>query len=122
MHSYGLGSLIDHFGNHRASGDVPRAWGIDINCIEVYGFCSPISPRSGSPGGLNSRSNMLRKLLLSTALMALLVPALRAQSVDDIIAKNIQARGGMDKIKSVQTIRSSGKIEMGPMEAPGAVI
>jgi len=66
---------------------------------------------------------MLRKLPLLTALTFLLTPLLSAQTVDDIIAKNIQARGGMDKIKSVQTIRSSGTMTMGPgMEAPGSMI
>ena len=41
----------------------------------------------------------------------------RAQSVDDVIAKNIQAHGGMDKLKSVQTIRSTGKLEQGQIRA-----
>jgi len=46
-----------------------------------------------------------------------------AQTVDEIIAKNVQARGGMDKIKSVQTIRSTATMTMGPgMEAPGLMI
>ena len=53
----------------------------------------------------------------------LLTPMLSAQTVDEIIAKNVQARGGMDKIKSVQTIRSTGTMTMGPgMEAPGSLI
>ena len=66
---------------------------------------------------------MLRKLSLLTTLAVLLVPVLSAQTVDEIIAKNIQARGGMDKIKSVQTIRSSGTMTMGPgMEAPGSMV
>ena len=66
---------------------------------------------------------MLRKLFMSVALAALCVPALQAQTADEIIAKNIQARGGLDKIKAVQTIRSTGKMEFGPgMEAPGSYI
>jgi len=66
---------------------------------------------------------MLRKLSLLTTLAVLLVPVLSAQTVDEIIAKNVQARGGMDKIKSVQTIRSSGTMTMGPgMEAPGSMV
>jgi outer membrane lipoprotein-sorting protein len=40
-------------------------------------------------------------------------PAARAQTVDEIIAKNIQARGGMDKLKGVQTLRTTGKILFG---------
>jgi len=66
---------------------------------------------------------MLRKLSLSLAVAAVLTPALLAQSVDEIVAKHIQARGGMDKLKAVQTIRSTGKMEVGPgIEAPGIFI
>jgi outer membrane lipoprotein-sorting protein len=67
---------------------------------------------------------MLRKLPLLTAITFLLItPLLSAQTVDDIVAKNIQARGGMDKLKSVQTTRSTGTMTMGPgMEAPGMMI
>ncbi len=66
---------------------------------------------------------MLRKLTLLTTFALLLAPMLLAQTVDEIIAKNVQARGGMDKIKSVKTIRSSGTMTMGPgMEAPGSLI
>jgi len=65
---------------------------------------------------------MLRKLFLITVAL-LLAPLALAQSVDEIIAKNSQARGGMDKLKSVQTIRSSGKMTLGPgIEAPGLLI
>ena len=43
-----------------------------------------------------------------------------AQTADEIIAKNIQARGGLDKLKSVQTIKSTATMAMGPgMEARG---
>jgi outer membrane lipoprotein-sorting protein len=66
---------------------------------------------------------MFRKLSLVAALAALLAPAMLAQTVDEIIAKNVQARGGMDKLKSVQTIRSTATMTMGPgMEAPGLMI
>lgn len=66
---------------------------------------------------------MLRKLSFSLAIIAVLTSALLAQTVDEIVAKHIQARGGMDKIKAVQTIRSTGKIEVGPgIEAPGVFV
>ena len=65
---------------------------------------------------------MLRKLFLTAALVGAVCALSSAQSVDDIIAKNVQARGGTDKLKSVQTLRSSGKMEMGPMEAPGSMV
>ncbi len=66
---------------------------------------------------------MFRKLCFGIVVVAVLAPAVWAQTVDEIIAKNIQARGGMDKLKSVQSIKSTATIAMGPgMEAPGVLI
>lgn len=56
---------------------------------------------------------MFRTLLRILAAMALLAPAAAAQTVDDVIAKNIEAHGGLQKIKSIQTIRTSGKLDVG---------
>jgi len=62
---------------------------------------------------------MLKKVCLSIVALAILVPGLYAQTVDDIIAKNIQARGGMDKLKSVKSVKATATMTMGPgMEAP----
>jgi outer membrane lipoprotein-sorting protein len=42
-----------------------------------------------------------------------------AQTVDELVAKNIQARGGADKIKAVKSARTTGKMVMGQgIEAP----
>ena len=41
-----------------------------------------------------------------------------AQSVDEIVAKNIEARGGMDKLRSVQTVKTTGKLIGGGREMP----
>lgn len=65
---------------------------------------------------------MPKKWLLSVAVLAFLTPMLLAQTADEIIAKSIEARGGMDKIKAVKTMRSMGKMEVGPgIEAPGVM-
>jgi outer membrane lipoprotein-sorting protein len=65
---------------------------------------------------------MCRKMCFLLALMVL-VPAMWAQTVDEIIAKNVQARGGMDKLKSVKTVKSTATLAMGPgMEAPAVLI
>jgi len=40
-----------------------------------------------------------------------------AQTVDEIIAKNIQARGGLEKIKAVETRRATGKFSAGSFRA-----
>jgi len=60
---------------------------------------------------------MIRTFLL------LLCPALTwpivtcAQTVDDIIARNLQARGGVEKIKAVKTMRTSGTLRQGGFRA-----
>jgi outer membrane lipoprotein-sorting protein len=60
---------------------------------------------------------------VSMIALAVLAPCLLAQSVDEIIAKNVQARGGSEKLKSVKTIKSTATMSMGPgMEAPGLLI
>lgn len=62
---------------------------------------------------------MFRKFLMSLATMVLVAVPLSAQTVDEIIAKHIQARGGMEKLKALKTIRYSGKMVVGPgLEAP----
>lgn len=64
---------------------------------------------------------MFRKALLALAGVALLSPA-SAQTLDEIVAKNIEARGGLDKIKAVKTMRMTGKMTIGPgMEAPAVI-
>lgn len=49
---------------------------------------------------------------------ALAAPA-AAQSVDEIIARHVEATGGMDKIKSVKSVRMTGTMALGQgIEAP----
>jgi outer membrane lipoprotein-sorting protein len=60
---------------------------------------------------------MCRKLLLIVAALALLPAASRAQDVDEIIAKYIQAHGGMAKLSAVQTRRQTSKILLGSFKA-----
>jgi hypothetical protein len=60
---------------------------------------------------------MLRRALpglLAGAVLA--VPAL-AQTVDEVIAKSFEARGGLDRLRAVQSIRVTGRMSMGPTEA-----
>lgn len=66
---------------------------------------------------------MIRRMWVSMMALAVLAPCLLAQSVDEIIAKSVQARGGAEKLKSVKTIKSTATMSMGPgMEAPGVLI
>jgi outer membrane lipoprotein-sorting protein len=61
----------------------------------------------------------MRRLSLIAAAVAVMAPPAAAQTVDELVAKNLQARGGLEKLKGVQSLRMTGKITMGPgMEAP----
>ncbi len=62
---------------------------------------------------------MIRRVLGIAALALVAAAPAAAQSVDDIIAKNIAAKGGLAKMKAVQSMRATGKITIGPgIEAP----
>jgi outer membrane lipoprotein-sorting protein len=61
---------------------------------------------------------MLRKALPGLVLAAVLATPAAAQTVDEVIAKSFEARGGLDKLKAIQSIRMTGKMTMGPMEMP----
>ena len=60
---------------------------------------------------------MFRKLAFICALWALAPFVVCAQTVDEVVAKNVQAHGGSDKLKSVNTLRFSGKLDFGSFEA-----
>lgn len=55
---------------------------------------------------------MKRTLLL--LFVVVFTQCLIAQTADDIVAKAIAARGGLDRIKGVQTERFTGRISFGP--------
>ncbi len=42
-----------------------------------------------------------------------MVAAASAQTAEELVAKNLQARGGVDKIKAVNTLKTMGKIYVG---------
>jgi len=66
---------------------------------------------------------MIRRICLSVIALAVLAPSLLSQNVDEIIAKYIQARGGADKLKAVQSIKTTATMTMGPgMELAGTVL
>lgn len=64
---------------------------------------------------------MLRHTLLALgATTALVIPA-AAQTADEIIARSIEARGGLAAIRAVQSVRMTGKMAMGEMQMPMTV-
>jgi len=51
---------------------------------------------------------------LSLAALALACPAfLSAQTADELVAKNLEARGGIERIKAIKTLRLTGRMQSG---------
>lgn len=63
---------------------------------------------------------MQRKLYLAALVLLLALPLMAQDlTVDQIIAKNIEAHGGADKLKAIKTAKVTGKMMVGPgIEAP----
>src|SRR5262249_10130101 len=60
---------------------------------------------------------MFRTLLALLVAMAVVPRAASAQTVDEVIAKNLQAQGGLEKLKAVTTLRATGKFSAGAFRA-----
>ena len=61
----------------------------------------------------------MRRFMSAVLLVFATGAVAHAENVDDIIAKNLKARGGLDKLKGIQSLRMTGKMLVGPgMEAP----
>jgi outer membrane lipoprotein-sorting protein len=56
---------------------------------------------------------MFKRSQLMAALLLLAAASAQAVTVDELIAKNIKARGGIEKIRAVQSLRTSGKMFQG---------
>lgn len=64
---------------------------------------------------------MRRSLSCATILavaFAFAVPSVHAQTVDEILAKNIQAKGGVEKLKDTNSVRMTGKANVQGMDVP----
>ena len=62
---------------------------------------------------------MVRTRLFGLGLALLLAAPAAAQTVDEVIAKNIDAKGGLARQKAVKSIRMTGRMTVGPgIEAP----
>ena len=60
---------------------------------------------------------MMKRLALALAATALLAAPMFAQTADELIEKNVKARGG-EKMKAMKSVRMTGNMKMGPIEAP----
>jgi outer membrane lipoprotein-sorting protein len=66
---------------------------------------------------------MFKKVAMCLAAAAVLALPAAAQTIDEIIAKSIEARGGEAKVRAVKSIRMTGKFEVGPgMTAPTTMV
>lgn len=61
---------------------------------------------------------MSKKLLLSLCAVALLTVSAFGQTADELLEKNLKAMGGKEKLTALKSVRMTGKMKMGPMEAP----
>lgn len=64
------------------------------------------------------RPSLSRAAALVSALLLLpgLTPAAAAQTVDEIIAKNLEAKGGIARLKDTRTVRTTGRATMQGMD------
>ena len=61
----------------------------------------------------------MRKVwILAAALLFAVSMQAENLTVEQILAKNAEAKGGIEKLRALKSIRYSGKMTMGPMEAP----
>ena len=63
-----------------------------------------------------------RVFLALAGAIAVLAPSLHAQTVDEIIAKNIAAKGGAEKWHSLQTMKLTGTFASQGMEMPVTIV
>lgn len=66
---------------------------------------------------LQELGRFFRIFFTALAVWAFIPVSAGAQSVDEIILKNIQAHGGVDKLKSVQSLRTTAKFSQGSFRA-----
>src|SRR5437868_4276754 len=61
---------------------------------------------------------MIKKLVLALCATAILGLPAFAQTADELIEKNVKAHGGAEKMKAMKSVRMTGSMHMGPIEAP----
>jgi hypothetical protein len=59
----------------------------------------------------------MRKIAPVVLGLTCLVAPAGAQTADELVAKNIQAKGGLEKIKAIQTLRMKGRLSQGALAA-----
>jgi outer membrane lipoprotein-sorting protein len=60
-----------------------------------------------------ARSALILPLTVTAALLTSIAALGQSQTVDDIVAKNLESRGGVEKWRSIQSMKVTGTIESG---------
>jgi outer membrane lipoprotein-sorting protein len=60
----------------------------------------------------------LSRVAVVGLVLAFAVPAVHAQTVDEILAKNLQAKGGVETLKGTTSVRMTGKANIQGMDVP----
>jgi hypothetical protein len=61
---------------------------------------------------------MSRKFMLSLCALTLVAVSAFGQTADELLDKSLNATGGKERLKALHSVRMTGKMKMGPMEAP----
>src|SRR4029077_527791 len=82
---------------------------------EAFAFRLHLNIRRPSLSISNSESSMHLRFVILLVVVALSAPSIFAQgtnqpTVDELVAKNIEAKGGATALNSLQTLRSTGKL------------
>ena len=64
---------------------------------------------------------MMRLMLMTCSLLTAAMPALaQTPTVDDLLAKNLESRGGAERLKAISTRRVAGTVTVQVQMPPGA--
>ena len=109
-----------HFYHRRARGAKPGGHVAFRSWIPYHRKRARAQPQSRGPRVKEAR-NMLPRSVVLTAALAALAPAAGAQTVDEVIARSVEARGGLARIRAIQSVRMTGRMSMGEMDMPMSV-
>src|SRR6266403_3070518 len=94
---------------------VPSAQVVYYHCAQFHGECT-LAPKFISTR-IKEFSKMVRVFVPVLAAAFAFACVARAQTVDEVIAKNIQAHGGIEKLKAIHTARTTAKYSQGSFHA-----
>ena len=67
--------------------------------------------------GKNKELNGMREIASVVLGLLCLTASAWAQTADELVAKNVQAKGGLEKIKAIKTLRIKGRLNQGSFTA-----